>query len=187
MQKIFFPLIPQFVILGEQHRGGDRVKLTKWGKVISCEKFSHNLKLEVEIVWKISALQFKCWKIVNFTEVSIKMKKFKITYKAQIAASCSKEIVLPPPDKRWTKIFFYWNMRKYSNICFPSALRMQFLGFWKCECFSLIPARNIFAGKFVKRLWLWCGSIYLTKMCELRFFKLGRFFVQKCKMSGVLC
>ena len=130
---------------------------------------------------------FKCWKIVNFPEVSIKMKKFKTTYRAQIAASCSKESVLPPPGKRWTKIFFYWNMRKYSNICFPSALRMRFLGFWKCKCFSLIPARNTFAGKFVKRLWLYWGSICLTKLSELRFVKWVRFFMQKCKMSGALC
>ena len=38
----------------------------------------------------------KCWQIVGFQKISIKIKNCKIFYEAQ-TASCFKEIIQPPP------------------------------------------------------------------------------------------
>ena len=57
-----------------------------WEKVTSQEKFSHDLTLEVQIVWKISNVSMllmevsQCWKIVEFSKISVEMKNFKTFY-----------------------------------------------------------------------------------------------------------
>ena len=95
------------------------------------EKFSHKLTLEVQIVWfSVLMLQMevsKCWKIVEFEKISIKMKNCKEIYEAK-RASCLKEIIQPPPTPNpppVRKIF----LRRYTEIyrhllskCFKNAV-----------------------------------------------------------------
>ena len=85
--------------------------------MISYENFSRNLNVEVQIFWKISSFQCYWWKylkIVQFPKVSVKMKKFKIFYEAQMTASRSKEIMQAPPDKSWRK-FLYGDTSEYTE------------------------------------------------------------------------
>ena len=61
-----------------------------------------------------------------------------------------------------------------SDICFPSASRMQFLsasGFGAAQMlFFLIPTRNIFAWESAKQgFWLCYGRIFFTMLSELSF------------------
>ena len=56
----------------------------------------------------------KCWKIVGFPKISIKMKDFKIFYGAQ---TLIYKIIQPPTRQNfprlWNKVFFtelYWNI-----------------------------------------------------------------------------
>ena len=46
-----------------------------WEKVTCSEKFSHNLTLEVQIVWKMMKVS-KYWKIVEFPKISSMTKNF---------------------------------------------------------------------------------------------------------------
>ena len=73
----------------------------------------------------------KGWKILEFSKISIKMKDFKIFYKGQ-SASWLKEFIQSPTSWKLPtsleQIFSYGDMQEYTDICFPSALRMQFLG-----------------------------------------------------------
>ena len=66
----------------------------------------------------------KCWKIVEFPKISIKMKNCKTFYKAQ-TASRLKGIIQPTFLE---ETFSYRDIQKYTDICFQSASRMQFLG-----------------------------------------------------------
>ena len=86
--------------------------------MISYEKFSHNLNLEFKIVRKISTFQCYWWKHSNAEKqfirqkFQLKRKKFKTSFKAQIAPNRSKEIIQLLPDKSWRKVFFL----KYTGI-----------------------------------------------------------------------
>ena len=51
-----------------------------WQKVTSHEKFSHNLTLEVQIVWKILAFQRYWWKSWN-TEKQLNFERFQLKWK----------------------------------------------------------------------------------------------------------
>ena len=61
--------------------------ISYWEKVTPHEKFSQNLTLE-----EVS----KCWKIVEFTKISVKMKNCKTFYKAQKSSRLNKIIQLLP-------------------------------------------------------------------------------------------
>ena len=71
-----------------------------WEEVTFYEKFSHNLTLEVKIIWKISTIQGYWWmclnsnKQMNFQKISIKMKHFKIFYEVR-TASLLNNIIQP--------------------------------------------------------------------------------------------
>ena len=61
------------------------------------------------------------------------MKNFKTFYENQIV-NCLEEIITLPPTRTKKKLptsreqtFSYEDMQEYTDICFPSALRMQFL------------------------------------------------------------
>ena len=80
----------------------------------------------------------KCWKVLEFHQISIKMKNCKTFYEAQTAI-CFKEIIQPPPIPNPPPIrynlatsleqkFSYGDIQKYTDICFQSATRMQFFG-----------------------------------------------------------
>ena len=113
----------------------------------------------------------KCWKIVEFPKIPIKMKNCKTFHEVQ-TASRLKEIIqslpnltCPPPQKniksyyvsgtetflrRYTEIFRH--IQRYTDISLQSASRMQFLGIKKwcsANVFSDIKQRK-FAGKLVK-------------------------------------
>ena len=61
------------------------------------------LPLKLELVnFSVSMLLMevlKCWYVEEFPKISIKMKNFKIFYKAQTATR-PKEIIQPPPPTR---------------------------------------------------------------------------------------
>ena len=65
-------------------------------------------------------------KKVEFPKISIKVKNFKTFYESQTAI-CLKEIIQPPPDFL-EQNFSNRDLQEYTDIWFPSAPRMQFLG-----------------------------------------------------------
>ena len=72
----------------------------------------------------------KCRKIVEFPEISI--KKFKTVAEVKTASHIEK-IILPPPTKYKLPMsllqkFSYGYLQECIDICFPSALKRQFLG-----------------------------------------------------------
>ena len=67
---------------------------------------------------------------------SIKMTNFKIFYEFQIGSSFKKIIHAPTREKLLTPVeleqtFSDGDLQKYTDICFTSASRMQFLGAYK--------------------------------------------------------
>ena len=75
----------------------------------------------------------KCWRVVEFPKISIKMKNWKIFYETQ-RASRLKEIIKPlpyPPPTNLTTFLeqklSYRDIQQYIDIWFESASRMQFL------------------------------------------------------------
>ena len=78
-------------------------------------------------------------KKAEFPKASIRRKNCKTFYEAQ-TASCSKEIFQAPPNPLSTRLnlatsleqkFSDRYIQKYTDICFQSASRMQFLGVQK--------------------------------------------------------
>ena len=100
-----------------------------WQRVTSNEKFSNSLYFEVcleNFNVSVPLLEVsKCWNMIEFPKVSIKMKNFKTSYEAQ-TASRLKEII---KTTRLKPLTFPEDIQKYADICLPSALKMQFLGF----------------------------------------------------------
>ena len=78
-------------------------------------------------------------KTVEFLQISIKLKIFKTLYEPQTAI-CQKGIIQPPyrpppPNKSQIKAsyvsetkFLNKDLQEYTDICFRSAPRIQFLG-----------------------------------------------------------
>ena len=91
----------------------------------------------------------KCWKIVEFPKISIKMKNFKTFYKAQ-TASCLRETIQPspppqPPPHHQIKPSFvsrtnilWWRFtgihRHLLSKCFENAV-FRHLVMVQCKCF----------------------------------------------------
>ena len=103
--------------------------------------------------------------------------------------SCLKEInqtntrYKSPTSLKQT--FSYRDVQEYTDICFPSASRMQFLSFQKwcsANVFFLSSTRNMCPGKFVKQLrFFGCvARVNFLILSELRFVKRVRFFEQNC-------
>ena len=165
----------------------------------SCEKFSHNLTLEVQIVWKISVFQCYWWKkyrnAEKFPKISIKVKNFTTFYEAQIASRLKRITQAPslpfPPDKSFLRL---WNTdfltEIYKNIQAFAFQVFRESSSWTSrnsavQIFLLTWTRNVFPGKFVKwvrfLVWLFCwGSIFFTMLSEWKFVKWvkGFFFVK---------
>ena len=92
--------------------------------------FARNITLEAQIVWKISAClchrwNSKCWKIVEFPKISIKMKNCKTFCKAETTSRLNeiiKPLSNPPPYDKillclWNKTFLtkiYRNIRTFA-------------------------------------------------------------------------
>ena len=105
------------------------------------------------------------------------MENFKTFYEAQ-TASRLEEIIQPPPDKNfvrlWKKIVFTEIYRKIQTFAFP-VLREYTSWAYKngaVQMFFLALTRNMFAEKCIKCVgfWLW-RSILFTMLSELRFVK----------------
>ena len=63
--------------------------------------------------------------MIEFPKVKVKMKNFKISSEAQTARRL-KEIIITTRLKLLTSLE---DIQKFADIRFPSALKMQFLGF----------------------------------------------------------
>ena len=117
--------------------------ISYWEKVTSYEKFSQNLTLE-----EVS----KCWKIVEFTKISVKMKNCKTFYKAQKSSRLNKIIQLLPNPLHQINLAtsflteIYRNKRTFAFKVLQecSFVRQETV---KCKCFFLTPKKNMFAGK----------------------------------------
>ena len=99
--------------------------------------FTHNLNLEAQIVWKISAFQcswWKYWNEIKLTKSSIKWKNLKDFARPKQQAALRKLFSLPP-DKNfsghWKKIFSLRYTVTYRSF-FSSTWRMHFFGVWEC-------------------------------------------------------
>ena len=97
---------------------------------------------------------WKCWKIVEFPKISIKIKNCKTFYEVQTARRV-KEIIqplhhpFPQPDKIlhfWRKKISYEDIQKYTDTCFEIASRMRFLDVKKwcsANAFSDTKQKNL--------------------------------------------
>ena len=104
----------------------------------------------------------KCWIIVEFPKLSIKIKNFKTFYEAQAVRRLKEVIQLLSEIHRIIQIFSFPVFWKCSSRAFRNGA---------VQIFFLIPTRNMFVGKFAK--WvsfrLRCGSIFSTTLSDLRF------------------
>ena len=88
----------------------------------------------------------KCWKIVGFQKISIRMKNCKHFARPKQRTTLRKLFSLPPPlippDKCYCVFetnIFVGRYNKYTDVCFQSASRMQFL------CVRKWYSENIFS------------------------------------------
>ena len=98
----------------------------------------------------------KCWKIVDFPNISNKMNNFKTFYEGQVASSL-KEIIQPPT--RWKCKYFFWHQQE---AIFLENFYNEF-GFWLCF-----------------------GSIFFEILSEFIFVKWVRFFGWNCIVKWVI-
>ena len=138
--------------------------ILQWEKATSCERFIHSLTLEAQFAWKISAFQCYWWnyrnpeKQLNFKKLYLKWKIWKTFYEAQTMSRLKEINQTNTRYKSPTSLkqkFSYRDVQEYTDICFPSASRMQFLSFQKwcsANVFFLSSTRNMCPGKFVKQL-----------------------------------
>ena len=127
-------------------------------------EFIHSLTFEAQFAWKISAFQCYWWnyrnaeKQLNFKKLYLKWKILKTFYEAQTMSRLKEINQTNTRYKSPTSLkqkFSYRVVQEYTDICFPSASRMQFLSFQKwcsANVFFLSSTRNMCPGKFVKQL-----------------------------------
>ena len=169
------------------------------------EKFSHYPNFEVQILWKISALQYYCWKYRS-TEKLLNFEKFHIIWKivkhftrpkqrAALRKLFSLSPTRIPPDKILLCLCKRHFPREiYRNIQTFAFKVLQESSSWASgngavQMIFLTPNRNIFAGKFVN--WehflavFWEHVISSPKRIEIR--KMSEVFWAKlyCKMSDL--
>ena len=125
----------------------------------------------------------KCWEIVEFHKISIKMKNFETFTSPKQPSAWRKLFKLP--TREMYRMFLEWkfsngDLQEYTEICFPSARRMQFLGvqkYFSVNIFFDTNQKNVFAEYiFYKAEW-----VDVRKMSELFWVKLYR------KMSDLFC
>ena len=139
------------------------------------EKFSHNLTLEVQIVWKISVFQYYWWNYWNSEKQFAKKKIWKCFARLKQQPALRK-LFSHPSNKSflrfWNKNFpteIYRNIHCTKNeeilngklhflcsdtdIWFPSTSRMQVLAVWKwcsANVFFLTTNQNHVCWKICK-------------------------------------
>ena len=110
----------------------------------------------------------KCWKIVEFTKISIKMKNCKTFYEAQKTSRVNEIIQLPSNPPPSDKILLPLFLRRYTEIN----------GHLLSKCF-----KNAVLG--VKKRW--SANVFSDTMSsELRFIKWVRFFERNCIVKWVI-
>ena len=86
--------------------------------------------------------------------------------------------------------FSYRDIQQYTDICFQSAPRMQFLGVkkWCNTIFFLTANRNMFSAKLLRseRLLAFCRSILFLIAIESIFVKWVKFFERNCIVKWVI-
>ena len=144
----------------------------------------------------ILLLKSRCLKNFSFLilqiDFQLKQKNCKTLYEVQTPSRLRKLFSLPPthpsPDKillrLWNKNFL---TEIYRNIYAFTFKVLQECGSWASrndvkQMLFLTLNRNMSAGKFVKseRVWLCCGSKFLSMLSQLRFVKRVRFFERNC-------
>ena len=141
----------------------------------------------------------KCWKIVEFPKISIKMKNCKTFYEAQ-TASCLEEIIQPPPNLPLIKWNLTLSLKQKSFL--PRYTEQTFAFKVLQECISWVSrsgavqmffskTKQKFPGKFVKSqrvlAMLQEHIIFNVKWVEVP--KMSKVFWAKlyCKMSDLFC
>ena len=99
----------------------------------------------------------KCWKIVQFPKISIKIKTYKTFYEAQTASPLPNPTPHPTPPNQikayyvsGKNIFLRRRTEIYRHLlskCFENAV-LGLLEMVQCKCFSW--HHKMFTGKFVK-------------------------------------
>ena len=176
-----------------------------WEKVTYYEKFTHNLTFEVQIIWKISALQHYCWEYRN-TEKKLSFEKFQLIWKivkhfmrSKQWASSENYSASPNPAHHQIKSYYVFVtnifLGRFTEIyrhllskCFKKVVlgRQEMV---QCKCFFLHQTEtflleNLYTENF---FWLCFGSILFSISKELRIAKWVMFFWSKlyCKMSDL--
>ena len=157
------------------------------------EKFSHYPNFEVQILWKISALQYYCWKYRS-TEKLLNFEKFHIIWKivkhftrpkqrAALRKLFSLSPARIPPDKILLRLCNKHFLREiYKNIQTFALKVLHESSSWvsgngPVQMFFVTPKRKNFARKFVK--WEKLLAVFLEHII----FNLKG--VEICKMSEV--
>ena len=135
----------------------------------------------------------KCWKIVEFTKISIKMKNCNTFYEVK-KTSHLDEIIQPPPNHLPSeRILLCLFVRRYTEInghllskCFKNAV-LGVKKWWSANVFSDNRQKHVCWKILVnsKRFWLCCKAILFSMWVEIR--KLSEVFLAKlyCKMSDL--
>ena len=115
----------------------------------------------------------KCWKIVEFPKISIKMKNFKTFYEDQ-TKSLFKEIIQPTTRyklPRSLKQILSYRDTVYRNIqifvfkCFENAV-LGHLRMVQCKCFFSDTKQEHVFWKICKVSGFYCESIFFTKSSQ---------------------
>ena len=133
-----------------------------------------------------------CWKIVEITKISIKMKNCNTFYEVQKTSRLNEIIQSSPTHFPSDKILLRLFLRRYTEInghllskCFKNAV----LGVkkrWSANVFSDTKQKHV-CWKILlnsERFWLYCKTYYFQ--CELRFVKWVRFFERNCIVKLVI-
>ena len=129
----------------------------------------------------------KCWK--NFQKFQLKWKFLK-DFTRPKQRTVLKKLFSPSTDKSflclWSKNFLTEIYRNIQTFAFHV---LRECSFWvprnRAVQFSLTPTKNMFAGKFLKWIWLCCWSIFFIMLSEVRFLKWVRFFECNCIVKWV--
>ena len=129
----------------------------------------------------------KCWKIVDFSKISVKMKNCKTFYETQTASSLQEMIHSSPSSVQSDKISLHlWNKHFlteiYRNIQTFAFKLLQECSSWASrngavQMFFLTP-NKYFCWK--NGFWLHCGKILFSMPSELKRIKWVRFVAQNC-------
>ena len=122
-------------------------------------EFSHNIIVEVQIVWKISSLQCYWWQYWN-AKKSLNFQKFKLNFASPKQQAACWKLFSTKKKKNflrlWNKRFCNRYLQEYTDTWFPNASRMQWL-----EGIEVVQCKCFFWHQPETYLWLCYGGIFL--------------------------